>query len=270
MLQEHEGAVQPIFRRHDPPDEERLEELARRIEVIVTDRGLPARFRWRRAQQSLGDYLRGLPDDAAAAPLVEAISRQAIMVNVRSQFSAEPGPHFGIGADVYARFSAPMREIVGVFVHKELWELRGAVPMDAKADEALQAEVIDAANRSRQLQRDLTHAANGFVIDQLLQPDLDRPRQDRPRRPGTVMGMRGDKLYVKLDDPPVEVKVYFGELEPPATADDLGARMVQGSTVLARLGDRVHVAVTGRHAKSGRWLLSLTEKAAGASSATTR
>ena len=88
MLQEHGGAVQPIFRTHDPPEEERLEELARRIDAIVADRGLEPRFAWGRGKQSLGDYLRGLPPEL---PLTEAIARQAIMVNVRSQFSAEPG-----------------------------------------------------------------------------------------------------------------------------------------------------------------------------------
>ena len=72
------------------------------------------------------------------------------------------------------------------------------------------------------------------------------------------MGLRRDKLYVKLDDPPVDVKVYCGELDPPAGADDLGARMLRGDEVVARLGDRVSVRVTGRNEQSGRWLLGLT------------
>lgn len=45
------------------------------------------------------------------------------MVNLRSEYSMEPGPHVGVAAEPYARFSAPRRGMVGVFLHKEAVEL---------------------------------------------------------------------------------------------------------------------------------------------------
>jgi ribonuclease R len=135
--------TQPIYRTHAPPDERRLDELEARIAGVVQAYGLSDAWMWDRSTHTLGEYIRRLPGDADREHLRQALQHQAIMVNVRSTFTAEPGPHFGLGADAYARFSAPMREIVGVFVHKELWDLLDGRP--PSSDEALRDAVIEAA-----------------------------------------------------------------------------------------------------------------------------
>ena len=128
LLRDHPSpAVQPIYRVHAGPDPKRLEGLARLSERAAAVHGLPAApWVWNPATTPLADYLAGLP---RAVPLsredrlARALSRQAMMVSLRSEYSTEPGPHVGVGAEPYARFSAPMREMVGVFLHKEAIEL---------------------------------------------------------------------------------------------------------------------------------------------------
>lgn len=255
-----EDLVQPVYRVHAAPEPERLAELVATIDAAVDFHGVPA-WRWSPQTEPLSAYLQrltaegtALPPEAPHARLARAIVRQAMLVNVRSSFSAEPAPHFGIGADVYARFSAPMREVVGVFVHKEAWEALRRQPA-ASHDRELRGAVIEAANRAKDRQRSLTHGANLLVLDRMFARDAALPRSRRPRRRGTVMGAAERKLYVRLDEPPVDVKVYgdaFGtdERAPTVVTED-------GVAVTCALGSAVDVRLVEHDRRGHRWLLEL-------------
>lgn len=244
--------VQPVYRVHASPQPERVADLVAIIDAVVAHHALP-QLRWDPAHESLADYLTRLPRQGEHAAVARALSRQAMLINVRSTFSAEPGPHFGIGADVYARFSAPMREIVGVYVHKEAWEALRRAPSTAE-DDRLRQQVIEAANRAKERQRSLTHGANLLVLDRMFARDAAMPPQGRPVRTGTVMGVADRRLYVRLDQPAVDVKVYddgFSGNSPIAQVR-AGER-----TISCALGDRVGVRLTQYDAKRRRWLLEL-------------
>ena len=249
--------IQPIYRTHAPPAEDRLEDLAATVEGLVQAWDLGSAWRWDRQRQSLGEYLRGLPDEPDLHPVREAIARQALLVNVRSTFTSEPGPHFGIGADVYARFSAPMREIVGIFVHGELWELLGEAHKGPESDESLRQVVIDAANRSRQVQRDLTREANRLALDRLFERELETPASERPIRSGTVMGLGDNRVYIRLHDPPIDVKIYADTLGEGAQIDPRGVEVSREGQTLCRMGQMVSVRLTSRDRTRNRWILEL-------------
>ncbi len=265
--------VQPIYRIHEPPAPERLDELAGQLDGLVRLHRLdPGRWGWRQGNRSLAAYLRQLPaggdrgTPGREARLARAVHRQAMLAGSRSLFATVPGIHYGVGAEVYARFTAPMREIVGVFVHKETWEkLAGrpsAAPPGWDDDERLRQQVIEAANRARQTQRELDREANRLVLDQLFGDDLGRAPADRRLRRGTVLGISRSKVHVGLDEPPIDVKVYLYHL-----AEQLGERVVQGrdgmtlrradGTRLRAMGDEVALRVRGRDATRDRWQLEL-------------
>jgi ribonuclease R len=257
-----DGTLQPIFRVHPPPEPERVRELESLIRDLVELHGLDDSWRWRPREQTLAEYLDSLPDgDGHRGRVARVIHRQAMMINGRSSFRIEPGTHSGIGAPIYARFSAPMREIVGVFLHKEIRE-QIAGERESEGDDELRERVVEAANRSKEMQRTLTNDANRLVIDQLLAEDLDKPRRERPRRRGVVMGMRYDKVYVQLDEPPIDLKVYVPHLEEALgeslrVADD-GTALVSGRGVRFRLGEAVDVIVAGRDRGRDRFVLVLS------------
>ena len=264
--------VQPIYRVHEPPAPERLDQLADQIAALVRLHRLDAgRWGWRREDRSLASYLRRLPAAGSGAAdrevrLARAVHRQAMLAGSRSLFATAPGIHYGVGADVYSRFTAPMREIVGIFVHKETWEKLGSRHRPAPAgwddDERLRQQVIEAANRARQTQRELDREANRMVLDQLFGDDLGRPLAQRPARRGTVLGISRSKVHVGLDDPPIDVKVYLYHL-----AEQRGERLVQGrdgmtlrrldGTRLQATGDEVLLSVRGHDEARDRWDLEL-------------
>lgn len=264
-----EDEIHPIYRVHDPPAAERLDRLAAQIDALVRLRGLsPGRWSWQRGDRSLADYLRALPNKGPEARLARAIHRQAMLTGGRSLFATAPGIHYGVGADVYGRFTAPMREIVGIFAHKEAWEkLHGRTQVPEPPwddDDALRLRVIEAANRSRDTQRKLDRQANGLVLDQLFGDDLEKPLDDRPTRKGTVLGVTRSKVHVGLDDPPIDVKVYIHHLEARLGGtrvgqgrDQITLRRLEDGHRLYTVGDAVRIRARTHDQERECWGLEL-------------
>ena len=109
-----------------------------------------------------------------------------------------------------------MREIAGVFTHREILEFYNCGTVSqAVIDEDLnlREQVIDAANNARSLQKKLTKAVYKLAIDDLLSDDLALPDDRRPVRTGTVFGVRPTRLYVRLENPAIDVKLYTDYLD---------------------------------------------------------
>ena len=266
-----DGLVQPIYRVHAAPLPERAQRLRETIGGLVDAHGLDDSWRWSGAEP-LADYLDRLPDEGRRGDIAQVIHRQAIVINGRALFTDTPGGHHGIGADMYARFTAPMREIVGIFLHAEAAEkLAGRSaprPPGAMSDEEARDAIIQAAARSRSLQRDLDKTANRLVLDQLFGEDVSRSAAERPVRAGLVMGLSRGKLHVQLDDPAIDVKLYLMYLRD--TLGDLraqGATVTRGDAILLRVGDRIRLRVARRDGERDRWVLTLADPAPPVSSA---
>ncbi len=178
--------TQAIYKIHAQPSEEKLSHFENILTHLIQLHGLdPQVWLWdQRNAEAISDYLKMLPTSGKQARITQAINRQALLTNNRAQFSEKADQHYGVGADVYARFSAPMREIVGIFLQKELLEKTGYQTQagNEQRDEVLRDQIILSANRAKDLQNELTKAANKLVIDQLFEKDLQLPEHQRPVR----------------------------------------------------------------------------------------
>lgn len=270
LSESHDPRLQPVFRVHPAPDPEKLDALRALTRGLAQVHGLDAARFVLREGESLNALLRRLPGRDAAEGgtprITRAIERQAVLVNMRSGFSTEPAKHFGVGAEVYARFSAPMREVVGIFLHKEMLELCGLTPPgDDAVDRALRERVVEAANRGRELQRKVNDQTNRLVLDQLLSPDL--AQRERPARRGTVMGITASKIHVELDSPGMDVKVYVRDLGKQLGGVWLdlvhdGAALVRRDTrePVCAVGDDVDVRVLSKDRGQDRWVLAVSRR----------
>ncbi len=251
--------VQAIYRAHDPPTPEALDELSAQLsELVKVHRLNPEVWRWRRGDRGLKEFLQALPAEGAHGRIAKAVHRQAMMTTRGAVFTESPERHFGVGAEAYARFTAPMREIVGVFVHKEMWELLGSRPGERQADVALRERVIAASGEARSMQRKLDREANRVVLDQMFDAAL---RGGQRTWSATVMGITRGKLHIQLDSPPIDVKVYKHHM-----VDELGVELISssdgavlrerrtGDAVMA-VGDAVELTVLGRDEQRDRWRL---------------
>lgn len=251
LLAGNADVVQPIYRIHAPPDPDRVASFERLVGHVARQRGLPDDpWVYRRAADlGLSGYLESLPTEGEPGRLARALHRQAMMLNGKSRFSGDPSGHFGVGEAVYSRFTAPMRELVGVFCHAQAIERMAGRPARSRAeDEAIREKVIDAGNRSKDLQRRIDREVERLVIGALLGPDCALPPKERPLRRGTIVGFSTAKTHVLLDEPPVDVASTHFEVAKSLggawlEVRDDGARLAlkaSGETVL-RLGDPVMV-----------------------------
>ncbi len=244
--------IQPIYRVHEPPTDDKVAAFERLVHRVAASRDLPDEpWLYRQAADlGLAGYLESLPTAGLAGRLARALHRQAMLLNGRSRFDAEPHGHFGVGEQVYSRFTAPMREIVGIQCHAQAIDrMRGKSPRTRDEDEAIRGRVIDAANRSKDTQRALNRELDAAILTAFFAPDLARPRDQRPRRSATVLGFAPSKIYVVLDDPPLDLRVSLfaqGKHEGGAwlTVTDDGTRLARrDDATIVRLGDRVRVRV---------------------------
>ncbi len=266
LLAESSSAhLQPIYRAHPGPDPAKLEALSKLSYAVAGAHGLDTHAWGYALDGALREWLARLPASGPHERLAKALERQAVMANVRSAYTTEPLQHVGVGAEVYARFSAPMRELVGVFVHKELLELVGELsPQSPASDLALREAVVVSANDSRDRQRKANDLVSRLVIDELLGKGADKPLEERPVFTGTVMGITTGKLYVQLDEPPLDVKVYLRDLGRLRggvflASEGHGALLRDGKTkeIVARTGDEVRIRVHERDTQWDRWVLAL-------------
>ncbi len=252
--------LQPIYRVHEPPEGDLVERLQAQLRAIRALHGLsPDAWHWApTSDESLAEFLDGLPHDGREGRIAHAVHRQAVMMNRAAVYRAAPGPHHGVGAPVYGRFSAPMREVVGVFLHQELDELRTGhaqpIPPPFRSADAVRTAVIDAATRSRQRQRDLDRQINRRALDHLFEAAPVALRC-------TVMGVSRGRVHVQLDAPPIDAKVYFrhlAERHGPLTVAEHGvAALKEDGTPLVVIGQPARLRVLGRDGASDRWALDL-------------
>lgn len=263
-----ERSSEPIYRVHPPPDPQRLGWLRQRVDALVDQRALdPGVWRWDVEQAGLADWLSALPEEGEDGRLAEVLHRQAIVTSGRASFRATPGAHHGVGAEIYGRFTAPMREMVGVYLHGQATEhLDGEdrpLPEGFTDDEAVRSAVIRAAEVSRNLQRALDRETNRIVLDEVLAEDL--ASGGRPRV-GTLMGLSRRKLHVRLEDPPLDLKVYLHHLERQAahrlSVDDDRTVLRRGKEPVLHLGDRLALQTIGTDRDADRWEFRLAGEAA--------
>ena len=157
-----------------------------------------------------------------------------------------------------------MREVAGIFTHKEL--LEALQPGDQAADrdthhddEQLRAQVIAAANRAKQTQKRIDKAIGFEVIASLLQADLASAAP--PARPATLVGLRDDRLYLALDELALDLKLDLADLEAQQGCDytltDIAALPADPTRPSWHLGDSVGVSVLRYEETRERFVLTL-------------
>ncbi|MFK7856126.1 MAG: ribonuclease catalytic domain-containing protein [Granulosicoccus sp.] len=204
-------ATQAVFRVHDAPLRKNLNKLRTTLDALAELEDQSDLWRWKK-DQSLADYVESLPDDKPHRRKVRTVQRQIMQAQRASTFQPDAGEHHALKAASYARFSSPMREIVGIFTHKELLESLGGHPIgNDEADGVLRDAVISSANSAKQRQRQLDKLIEFSALHSVFSRQLasDNP----PTLHGTLIGMRRDRLYISLDDLASDIKLYREDIE---------------------------------------------------------
>lgn len=213
MLLVLEGAsdvLQAIFRVHDAPLRKSLKRLRETLDLFSDNQQEPDRWKWQTGQ-TLSDYLDSLPQTDSYKRKVRAVQRQIMQAQRGSNYEPVASEHHALKAASYARFSSPMREVVGIFTHKELLEAMGNTPLENHVDEKLREAVIESATSARQKQRQLDKKIEFAALFQQFSQELTT--QNYEAHVGTIIGMRKDRLYINLDNSAIDIKLYKDNLD---------------------------------------------------------
>lgn len=270
-LAQEDPGVLAIFRNHEAPSLRDVGELEASIRALAEAQELDDTWIWHRERQSLSDFFDHLPEasvnpnpeDEASIRLYrirQAMERLVLVVQRRSVFSPDAGMHSALGVNPYARFSAPMREMVGIYTHQEA--VNSEFDMDSKIsveeNSILRAKVIESSNKAKERQKMIDKAIDSCAIAHVIQSDYRLELSKRPHRRGTILGMKSDSLYVRLDMPPIELKVYYRDM---ATHSGYEWAMNGSKTILTRadgkcryrVGDSVAVVVVDYSPEKGKF-----------------
>lgn len=208
--------LQAIFRVHEAPMHKSLNRLRDTLEQFSLNQEEPELWQWQ-AKQKLSDYLDSLPKEDNYQRKVRAVQRQIMRAQRGSRYEPAAAEHHALQASSYARFSSPMREVVGIFTHKELLEALGNTAQDNHADQTLRAAVIESATNARQKQRQLDKKIEFAALFQTFSRELTT--KVFKEHIGTIIGMRQDRLYINLDDSAIDIKIYIDNLNDSFTTE---------------------------------------------------
>lgn len=114
-----------LYRTHDAPLQERLKSFA----TYAHNLGLPTfglinskgNFDTGAcAKAGLADKFSGILAEAYRREIGEIVSTVLLRSMMKAKYTAEPGPHFGLGAATYCHFTSPIRRYPDLFVHNVL------------------------------------------------------------------------------------------------------------------------------------------------------
>ena len=112
-----------VYKTHAEPQPQALKALSRQVTAIVEKNGLPSSWAWTKSESLAAwvDRVKLLPKTPRERSLSQVLQMVAVRVNVASGFDREAKGHSGLKLAHYGRFSAPMREQVGILSHAILF-----------------------------------------------------------------------------------------------------------------------------------------------------
>jgi ribonuclease R len=226
-------ATLALFRIHEPPDPERVEEFAE----LVASFGyrMPARPEDVTPQdfQAVLRQIEGRPEEKLVSYLLLRTMKLA-------RYHEENLGHFGLATSSYSHFTSPIRRYPDLVVHRSLRALRHRRP--AEATQGLPAELPEMGRHLSEMERRATDAERELVEWKKVRFMADKLGE---LFSGYVTGVQAFGLFVELEEVYVQGLVHVSSMtDDYYRFEERGHALVGESTgQVYRLGDRVEVQV---------------------------
>jgi ribonuclease R len=227
-----------MWRVHDKPKLERLEELAQLLHSFGVD------FDAEDGQNP--KTLQMLMRKVAGEPYERALHFLMLRSLKQATYDVVPIGHFGLASEDYLHFTSPIRRYPDLIVHRLLkWHLRKdgepsgggvqAPPPSREQLAAMAAECSGHERRAAEAEREVVDMYRTFLMRDRVQEELD----------GIISGVTSFGLFIEADAPYVEGLIKFENLgDEPFYFDDKNMIVRGRRTGLTfRLGDRVRVKI---------------------------
>ncbi len=229
-----------MFRIHDQPDEERINELRRVYGAFGIRLGGGA-------QPAAGELMRAVASARDTRPDVAATLQMLVLRTLRQAvYSAESAPHYALGFDDYTHFTSPIRRYPDLVVHRLIKRRAGlggaAMERDVLEDIADHASMTE--RRADEATRDVYQWLKAEFMQEHIGESFD----------GRITGVTQFGVFVTLDDIFIDGLVHISELGSdyfhfdPLRLELAGER----SGRVLHLGDPMRVKVAGVDLDEGK------------------
>ncbi len=235
-----------LYRVHEPPDEERVENLLEILNGLGYKIKRPATLNPKFFQRIIEDF-----EGRKEEHLVRFLTLRAMS---RARYSPHNLGHFGLASDHYAHFTSPIRRYPDIIVHRLLkMSLRGEEPPEGIE------RFLEEAGEYLSKQERLADEVEWEAID-ILKARFMRGRIGEEFE-GIITGVTGFGLFVEIEETLVEGLVNISSLKEDDYIHDEPAHRIVGVRTgrVYRLGDRVRVRVVAVDEERGKIDLELIE-----------
>lgn len=235
-----------VFRIHDDPDIEKVEELARFAAALGYEMDLSSPL-------SIAKSYTELLSKADEDPMVKMLSPIAIRTMAKAVYTTENIGHYGLGFENYTHFTSPIRRYADVLVHRILYanlengSLYKANPM--KLEETCK-HISNQERKAVTAEREsIKYKQTEFMLDNIGE-EFD----------GVINGLADFGVFVELTENYVEGMIGFDDMDE---SYDLGAGKLyitgRRSGKKLKMGDMVRVRIEDVDLNRRRIDLSLVE-----------
>ena len=221
--------VPALYRVHEPPDPERVEEFAE----LVSSFGyrMPAKAEEVRPQ----DFQLVLRQ-VAGKPEEKLISYLLLRTMKLARYHEENLGHFGLATDSYTHFTSPIRRYPDLVVHRALRALM------QRAERNLPADLPEMARHLSEMERRASDAERELIEWKKVRFMADKVGEVFT---GYVTGVQAFGLFVELEEIYVQGLVHVSSMADDYYHFDERAHLLKGENTgkVYRLGDKVEVQV---------------------------
>ncbi|MFT5016139.1 MAG: ribonuclease R [Neolewinella sp.] len=219
-----------LFRVHDEPNMEKVEELAKFAEALGHKMDL-------RTPQSIARSYTELLAKAAEDPMVKMLSPIAIRTMAKAIYTTENIGHYGLGFENYTHFTSPIRRYADVLVHRILDENieKGSLyKMNPTKLEEICKHISAQEKKATTSEREsIKYKQTEFMLDNVGE-EFD----------GIINGMADFGVFVELTANYVEGMISYDDMDEPydissgklyITGRKTGKRLKMGDLVRIRI-----------------------------------
>jgi ribonuclease R len=229
----HQGGVGSLYRIHERPDPERVEEFS----DLVASLGyrIPGNLETIRPEdfQLILRQIEGKPEEKLVSYLLLRTMKLA-------RYHEENLGHFGLATEMYAHFTSPIRRYPDLVVHRALRGLRqGPSP---EREEWLRERLPEMGRHLSEMERRAAEAERELIEWKKVRFMAGRLGESFP---GYVVGVQAFGLFVELEEIYVQGLVHVSSMSDDYYSFNEKAHLLRGENTKKtyRLGDRVEIQV---------------------------